>query len=147
VIFKGIYYHVQIQGVDRDRVAEYRTKLDVSACELRHDHAEDGQSNGATYCGDPSSTRCRVILVDTPTGATKFNYTTRHGAARRFEECQKSGEWSFNALCTHFGRRSSIHPDNLRSRRKKVVGLGWIEDCLSQDKLLIDGRYGLWEVM
>jgi hypothetical protein len=34
VIFKGIYYHVQIQGVDRDRVAEYRTKLDVSACDL-----------------------------------------------------------------------------------------------------------------
>jgi len=88
-----------------------------------------------------------LILVDTPTGSPKYAYEVVPGSTGTFEEYRDSGNWTFDALCTHFGRRATGVPDARKERRKKVVGLEWIVECLKQDKLLLENRYGLWEVM
>jgi hypothetical protein len=58
------------------------------------------------------------------------------------------GDWSFDALCTHFARRATgMGVDHFAKWRKRVVVAGWVEDCLEQKKLLEEGRYSLWEIM
>lgn len=109
-------------------------------------HRANIQLNGAVSCEDPCESLCQLILVDTPTGEIKF-ICKAHGKLDTFQELKESGDWDFDTLCTHFSRRGTGVPDVHKDRRKKVVGVGWIVECLSEEKLLVDNRYALWEVM
>jgi len=106
----------------------------------------DIQLNGAIGCDNPCDSRCQLIFVETPTGETKFTFNA-HGKPDDYDVNKDSDDWDFDALCTHFARRATGIPDVHKERRKKVVSVGWILECLSQDKLLINNRYSLWEVM
>jgi hypothetical protein len=144
-LFEGIHYHIQSPGIDPDLLDAFRTNLDVSRYLLIGVDA-DNQHHDAIYCDDPCDSRCQLILVDTSTGETKFIYNA-HGKPDDYDVHRHSGEWDFDALCTHFSRRGTGVPDVYKERRKKVVGVGWIIECLSQKKLLVENRYDLWEVM
>jgi hypothetical protein len=144
-LFEGIHYYIQSRGIDPDLLQAYGTNLNVSRSSPICDRA-DLQLNGAVHCDNPCDSQCQLILVDTPAGETKFIYNA-HGKPDKYEEVSRSGDWDFDALCTHFSRRGSGVPDIHKERRKKVVGVGWIVECLRHDKLLVDNRYDLWEVM
>jgi hypothetical protein len=144
-LFEGIHYYIQSRGIDPDLLEAFNENLDVSRL-LPICSDADIQLNGAIYCEDPCGSQCQLVLVDTPTGETKFIYNAC-GKPDNYEEKKHSADWDFDALCTHFSRRGTGIPDIHKNRRKKVVGVRWIFECLSQQKLLVENRYDLWEVM
>lgn len=40
------------------------------------------------------------------------------------------GSWTFDALCTYFARRATVDGDKFATRRKNVVTVGWVKECL-----------------
>ena len=146
-LFEGIHYYIQSRGIDPDLLQDFRTNLNVSL-PIRSEMFDgaDTQLNGAISCDNPCDSHCQLIFVETPTGETKFIYNACD-KPDNYEEKKHTGDWDFDTLCTHFSRRGTGIPDVHKERRKKVVGVGWIIECLSQEKLLAENRYGLWEVM
>lgn len=128
LILDGIYSHIHIQGIGCDLLDYYRTDLEVCLY-LRLIMCADVRIKGAVYCDVPCATQCHLTLVDTPTGFPKYAYPFTSNTVREFEGYQSSGDWTFDAWCTHSGRRTTAIPNVHKGRRKKVIGLGWTVDC------------------
>jgi len=106
----------------------------------------DDQSNGATYCGSPGDPRCTLIIVVSPKGPKGHEFATP-GEAGSLEAHQNEGSWTFDALCTHFARRATVDGDKFAKRRKHVVVVGWVKECLDQGRLLNLELYARHEIM
>lgn len=145
LLFKGIHYHIKSHDDNLGLVDTCRRNLDVSYFPILYCQAES-QLNGAIYCDDPCASQCQLIFVDVHNGKPKYCYDA-HDKSDDYEECKHANNWNFDTLCTHMARRATGMPDAHKERRKRVVGVEWIYDCLMNDQLLMDNRYSLWEVM
>lgn len=143
-IFQGLYYHIQLRGMDDALLRETRNKLEVSPS-FSARPKPDEQGNGARYCVDPCHPQCQIVVVDPPRKTKRIVYVPMV-TIPRYEQLKHHGGWTYDTLCFHFGQRRDIATDRHQEVRKTVVAVGWVDECLRNGGALMDGNYVGWEV-